>query len=176
MCEMLADTLMAGDGKMQGRNSSGPRNLILSTGGGLVRETVSPDNAVDLLMREAVSGLRSDGSCENCGHVGSLARMFPASLASIAAETGLRSSWTWKSSGMGGPTEFLTRDSSESPRGAVEFSLSRVLEDSADVPRKYWLSARAAAGILRRAEKRGKQLPAPLLQALTLLASTGRTL
>jgi hypothetical protein len=42
------------------------------------------------------------------------------------------------------------------------------------VPPRYWLSARAAAGILRRAERRGKELPLALQQALTALASTFR--
>jgi hypothetical protein len=39
--------------------------------------------------------------------------------------------------------------------------LSEVLEDGS-VPRRFYLSARACQGILRRAEKRGKQLPADL--------------
>jgi hypothetical protein len=37
---------------------------------------------------------------------------------------------------------------------------------------KYWLSARAAAGILKRANRRGRTLPQPLQAALTELAST----
>ncbi len=43
-------------------------------------------------------------------------------------------------------------------------SLSQVLETS--VSTKYYLSSRACAGILRRAEKRGKELPALLKRAL----------
>jgi hypothetical protein len=42
--------------------------------------------------------------------------------------------------------------------------LSDILE--AGVPLKYFLSAKAAAGILRRADKRGKTLPYPLIEAL----------
>ena len=45
--------------------------------------------------------------------------------------------------------------------GGVCF-LSQILE--ASVPEKYYLSPRACAGILRRAERRGKDLP-PLLKA-----------
>ena len=41
-------------------------------------------------------------------------------------------------------------------------SLRSVLES--DVPRRYWLSAKACAGILRRAANRGKDLT-PLLKA-----------
>jgi len=36
---------------------------------------------------------------------------------------------------------------------------------------KYFLSPRAATGILRRAEKRGRELPPALRQALTALAA-----
>ena len=44
-------------------------------------------------------------------------------------------------------------------------SLSNILE-SERVPRRYFLSEKACSGILRRAEKRGKQLPETLRQAL----------
>jgi hypothetical protein len=36
----------------------------------------------------------------------------------------------------------------------------------ADAPEKYYLSARACEGILRRAERRGKALPPMLREAL----------
>ncbi len=51
-------------------------------------------------------------------------------------------------------------------------SLSDILE-TGDVPRRYYLSAKACRGILRRAEKRGKSLPALLRRALEAVA--GRT-
>jgi hypothetical protein len=44
-------------------------------------------------------------------------------------------------------------------------SLSQVLE-SGPVHQRYFLSEKACSGILRRAEKRGKQLPETLRQAL----------
>jgi DNA (cytosine-5)-methyltransferase 1 len=47
-------------------------------------------------------------------------------------------------------------------------SLADVLEPSA--PPRFYLSARAATGILRRASKRGRELPTELDQALTSLA------
>ena len=43
-------------------------------------------------------------------------------------------------------------------------TLSQILQPNA--PEKYYLSAKACAGILRRAEKRGKELPAMLKEAL----------
>jgi hypothetical protein len=73
---------------------------------------------------------------------------------------------------MGSPTEFLTLSTSEWTALPAQFrsddgvcSLSDVLE-TGDVPQRYFLSAKACAGILRRAEKRGKQLPEQLHAAL----------
>lgn len=60
--------------------------------------------------------------------------------------------------------ELSTRNIGECPSAAVESRLSQILEDAA--PRKYYLSAKACAGILRRAERRGKHLPEALKTAL----------
>ena len=55
------------------------------------------------------------------------------------------------------------------PNDAAVCSLSQVLvRDS--IPPQYFLSSTACAGILRRAEKRGKALPTPLLRALRAVA------
>jgi hypothetical protein len=48
--------------------------------------------------------------------------------------------------------------------------LSDTLE-TGDVPRRFFLSATVCRGILRRAEKRGKELPPMLHTALELAAS-----
>ena len=56
----------------------------------------------------------------------------------------------------------------EYPSAAAVCSLSDILET--DVPRKYYLSAKAARGILRRAAKRGKDLPEMLHRALLQVA------
>ena len=61
-------------------------------------------------------------------------------------------------------TEFLTLNIGESPNAVVESTLSSILEVNA--PEKYYLSARACEGILRRAERRGKVLPQMLRDAL----------
>ena len=52
----------------------------------------------------------------------------------------------------------------ESPNVEEESTLSQILEVNA--PEKYYLSAKACEGILRRAERRGKQLPPMLKEAL----------
>ena len=67
--------------------------------------------------------------------------------------------------------EFWTRSFSESPSAAVESSLSQILE--ASVPEKYFLSPKACAGILSRADRRGKALPPVLQQALKAVVTTG---
>ena len=52
----------------------------------------------------------------------------------------------------------------ESPKDAVESHLSQILQGG--VPRKYYLSAMACKGILRRATERGKELPELLRMVL----------
>ena len=59
---------------------------------------------------------------------------------------------------------FSPRNTGECPSAAVESTLSSILE--ANVPQTYYLSARACEGILRRAERRGKELPPILKEAL----------
>ena len=54
----------------------------------------------------------------------------------------------------------------ECPNAAVESFLSRILQPMTDVPEKYYLSAKACLGILRRAKERGKDLPEDLRIAL----------
>jgi hypothetical protein len=71
---------------------------------------------------------------------------------------------------MGSRTECWTLPFSESPNVVVESSLSDVLETQ-NVPSKYSLSQKAAAGILDRASRRGRRLPEPLERALEVLAA-----
>ena len=66
--------------------------------------------------------------------------------------------------------ELWTLATSESPSDAAECSLSQVLNPTA--PARFSLSARAASGILRRANRRGKVLPAALQTALESLAQS----
>lgn len=71
---------------------------------------------------------------------------------------------------MGGPTESWTLGGSECPSGAVVSSLSDILE-TGPVPRKFFLSPKACAGILRRASGRGKELDPALKAALEAVAA-----
>ena len=83
-----------------------------------------------------------------------------------------------QNSGMGSPTECLTLSSAEwtafseqYPSGGDVSSLSDILE-TGDVPERYYLSAIASLGILRRAAKRGRVLPRSLQTALEQVAQT----
>ncbi len=60
-----------------------------------------------------------------------------------------------------------------SAAGGSLCSLSEVLE-TGPVPERFFLSGRACSGILRRAEKRGKELPPQLQAALMAVAQTGQ--
>ena len=62
------------------------------------------------------------------------------------------------------PGACWTPNTGACPKDAKESSLSQILEVNA--PEKYYLSARACLGILKRAEKRGKKIPAMLWDAL----------
>ncbi len=77
----------------------------------------------------------------------------------------------WSNAGMASPGGFSTLSISESHSAGAACSLSEVLET--DAPQKYFLSPKACRGILRRAELRGRSLPAHLHQALIQVASLG---
>ena len=61
----------------------------------------------------------------------------------------------------------------EYPKEEDVSHLSQILEEN--VPEKYYLSATACIGILRRAEKRGKELPDILRRALEKQANLSAT-
>ena len=65
--------------------------------------------------------------------------------------------------------ECLTHNFGEFPKDERESSLSEILMGG--VPERYYLSRTACLGILRRAEKRGKELPEILKVALEQQAS-----
>ena len=101
----------------------------------------------------------------NISPSGWFGRTSPASC--LANEDGILEPFSgrWSSSGMGSPTECLTLNTSEWPSDADVCLLSDTLE-TGDVPQRFYLSAKACQGILRRAEKRGKKLPSALQAAL----------
>ena len=73
--------------------------------------------------------------------------------------------WEINSHLLGG---YWTLNTGPSPKDAKGSSLSRILE--ADPHPKYYLSKTACLGIIRRAKKRGKELPPLLRRALEIQA------
>ena len=67
--------------------------------------------------------------------------------------------------------ECMTRNTGESPNAAVVSRLSQILEETPQ--EKYSLSAKACQGILRRAERRGKDLPEMLKPVLLMQSESG---
>jgi hypothetical protein len=102
-------------------------------------------------------------------------RTFQVSSLRTAVGTSEQSLERWPTSGTAWPGGFSTHVTSEcrSDEGGCsssEPSLREILEPPQNVPARYSLSARAASGILRRAEKRGRTLPEHLAAALEAVA------
>jgi hypothetical protein len=138
--------------------------------------SASQDCERDWQTRVATSCLPLVPLLQSIAPAGWFGRTSPASCP--VTEDGILapSSGCWANSGMGSPTGFWTLSTSEwnhtlgpSLKDEGVCSLSDILEIG-DVPQRYFLSAKACKGILRRAEKRGKELPQALLQALQQVA------
>ena len=121
----------------------------------LTRVATWPSDSYSLLASFVPVGLSGRTSLESC-HLEAEGTLAP-------------SSGRWQNSGMGSPTEFWTLSGLESPSAVAVCSLSHTLEIG-DVQQRYFLSAKACAGILRRAERRGKELPEHLRLALAATA------
>ena len=130
--------------------------------------SVSPDFGKDLMTRAGISCSHLELLQIIFGLAGLSGKTFPESCHLTEEKILAPSSGCWANSGMGSHTGFLTLNTSEWPKDAAVYSLSDTLE-TGDVPRKYFLSPKACVGILRRAEKRGKELPKALRNALNLV-------
>ena len=132
---------------------------------------VSQDFGKDLMTRAEISCSHTELLRIIYGLAGLSGKTCPASCHQTADGTLEPSSGCWGNSGMGSPTGFLTLNTSEWPNDAAVCSLSDTLE-TGDLPQRYFLSPKACAGILRRAEKRGKDLPEQLARALQAAADS----
>jgi len=140
----------------------------------LVSPSPSPDSEKDWQTRVATSRLRILPLLTSNGPSGWSGRTSPASCPAQEDGTLAPSSEGWANSGMGGPIESWTLSTSELPSDAAVCSLSDVLEVG-NVPQRFYLSATACRGILRRADKRGKDLPPALRYALKAVAASAST-
>ena len=134
--------------------------------------SVSRDCARDWLTLAETSCLPILPSLDAIAPAGWFGKMSPASCPATAEGILAPSSGAWANAGMGSPTECLTLSSVEHaafpeqcPSDGAVSSLLDILE-TGDLPQRFFLTPKACAGILRRAEKRGKDLPEALHQAL----------
>ena len=133
----------------------------------LVRTFQWPASARAWLEKGADFGSSSAAFLTALAQDGLLSRTSPACYPARLSnqEQTLPSSFEgWSNWGMASVGGFLTLNGSEFPNDADACSLSDILETV--VPPKYSLSPKVCAGILRRAEKRGKALPEQLVAAL----------
>lgn len=118
------------------------------------------DSVLDWLDHDLVSGTSSPASLLQQLPVGFSSKTSLDFCRHTEDETLESSSAKWRTSGMGGPTGSLTLNTSVWPNDAAVSSLSDILEDPGPHLDEYCLSQKACQGILRRAGKRGKKLPA----------------
>jgi hypothetical protein len=173
----LAAPLSKGSAASPGVNAPGRRqeddvNLVALTSlqaDSRAKTSPSPESDEDSLASAQDSSLSSPGSQMSFDQIGSSLRTSLGSSPLPTDETWESFSQRWPKSGMASVGGFSTLNTSEYPSGAVEFSLSDVLEMT--VSERYALSARAAKGILRRAAVRGRTLPPELDKALRDLSA-----
>lgn len=129
----------------------------------------SPASEADWMTRVATWPSSFSKLLIENGPAGWYGRTSPASCHPMEDGTLAPSSQHWGNSGMGGPTECWTLSTAEYPSDAVVSSLSDILE-TGEVPQRFYLSAIACRGILRRSKNRGKTLPPLLERALREVA------
>ena len=129
----------------------------------------SPDSERDSTTREETSCSPILQWLTDLSPNGLSGKMSPVSCHLTEDEILEPSSGRWGKSGTGFHGESWTLNTSEFHKDADVSSLSDVLEIG-EVPQVFYLSPKACQGILRRAEKRGKELPQQLAQALLSVA------
>lgn len=140
--------------------------------------SASQDSDADSTTHAETSRSSISDWLNESGLATSSGKMCPVSCHPAEDGTLVPSSGRWRSSGMGSPIECWTLSGAEWTSTLVPShsdgdvcSLSDVLEATHDVPLRFYLSQKACAGILRRAERRGKALPEALRLALKTVAA-----
>ena len=129
--------------------------------------SLSRDSVVDWMTTVATWPLSFVALLGECAPAGSAGRMSLASFPWTKGQPSVPSLEHWRNLGMAWHGECLTLNTSEwnhtlapSRSDGSVCSLSDILE-TGDHLSRYCLSPKACAGILRRAEKRGRALPEP---------------
>lgn len=154
--------------------------LVSSPSDSLAKTSVSPGVVPGSEEQDPASSSPAAGSLSLFDPDGYSSRTFQVSSLARAVGTSESCLGRWPTSGTAWRGGFSTHVSSEcrSADGVCsssEPSLAEILEPPLSVPARYSLSARAALGILRRAEKRGRTLPPHLEEALATVAGTTAT-
>jgi hypothetical protein len=142
-----------------------------------VNPSQSQDSEADWMMTVVTWPSNFCALLTEHGPVGWFGRTSPASCRQMEDGTLVPLSGAWSNSGMVSHTESLTLNTLEWPSAADVCLLSDTLETgdvpqrfflskTGDVPQRFFLSNTACRGVLRRAEKRKKNLPPQLLRAL----------
>lgn len=160
----LPAQLTCGSGRATGMNL-----LISSSVDSPAKICPSPEGVPDSLESAPASSMKSFESLKPFSRRGGSLKMFQGCLALTPDGIWPRSLKDFGNAGLWSATQCWTASISESRNVAGACSLSAVLQKQ--VLPKYSLSPKAAAGILRRAAKRGRTLPAALEAALRDLAS-----
>lgn len=157
--------LTCGSGRATGMNL-----LIASSADFPAKTSALPDGAPASPGNAPVSSMNMSALPKRSNRRGASLKMSQGCLALTADGTWPRSLKDFGNAGLWSATQCWTASISESRNVAGACSLSAVLQK--EVSSKYFLSPKAAAGILRRAQKRGRTLPPLLEAALRGLAST----
>ena len=142
-----------------------------------VKTSVSEASGVDYLKdRDQNSGSSSIEFCRKYNLSTHSLKTCRASSVVIKEKISQNCSMGWKQSGtLTSPGEYLTLNIGFHSEEKESLYLRDILQPSQDVAPKYYLSSRACAGILRRADKKGRKLPENLRRTLEATVNTTPT-
>lgn len=158
-----------------GASSSSSQLLMFGAADSPARTSRLLENARAWLESVPVSGLPSAALLDSFDRQLWSSRTSPGFYRVTEARTLPKSFEGWRGSGMMSRGAAWTLNTAGWHSAASVCSLSAVLVPPALVPRKYFLSPKACAGILRRAAARKKMLPDRLRLALQRVADLART-
>ncbi len=146
--------------------------LTFSLGARLVKISQLPESEKDWTARVVTWPLSFWRLLADCAPDGSFSRTYRDCSQAMAAETSQDSCEPFLNTGIVVAGESWMHSTMASRSDAVESFLSAILETTGDLPQRFFLSAKACAGILRRAKRRGRKLPERLRLVLQQVATT----
>ena len=138
----------------------------------IAKASQSPDSAKDSMTSDLVLRSRMSDWLKKCVQNGSSGKTSQASSQPMAGRISDPSAPRLTTSGILCRGLYSTVSIGAWRRDGAACFLSESLEPIGSVAQRYYLSPKACAGILRRAEKREKEIPAALKAALESVANT----